>query len=163
MSSAFSDSSMSEDEAMSTPFGGLQKYTSYGKHCVSQGQEPYQLRKTRPPFSVTRTDSFSSGEDDLEDDGFQEMTAENLFSTLLSRVKSLTRRIHDEHEEHLLWQQKQRLGPPKLNPGGTHARLERTAQRNSIKRDRDAPTAYSRQSSTYGREDDTPINRSYND
>ena len=171
MSSAFSDSSMSEDEAMSTPFGGLQKYTSYGKHCVSQGQEPYQLRKTRPPFSVTRTDSFSSGEDDLEDDGFQEMTAENLFSTLLSRVKSLTRRIHDEHEEHLLWQQKQRLGPPKLNPGGTHARLERTAQRNSIKRDRDSamatansatrtPAAYSRQSSSSNYPDES-LTRSY--
>ena len=172
MSSAFSDSSMSDDDALTTPFGGLQKYTSYGKHNLGQGQEPYQLRKTRPPFSVTRTDSFSSGEDDLEDDdGFQEMTAENLFSTLLSRVKSLTRRIHDEHEEHLLWQQKQRLGPPKLNPGGTHARLERTAQRNSIKRDREAavaaanaasrpPASYSRQSSTTSFADDS-LNRSY--
>jgi len=162
MSSAFSDSSMSDDDALSTPFGGLQKYTSYGKH--GPGEEPlFTLRKTRPPFAVTRTESFSSGEEDFDDDGFQEMTAENLFSTLLSRVKSLTRRIHDEHDEHLNWQQKQRHGPPKLNPGGTHARLERTAQRNSIKRDRDAPTAYSRQSSTYGREDDTPVNRSYND
>jgi len=164
MSSAFSDSSMSDDDAFSTPFGGLQKYTSYGKHGLSQ--EPlYTLKKTRPPFAVTRNESFSSGEEDFDDDGFQEMTAENLFSTLLSRVKSLTRRIHDEHEEHLLWQQKQRLGPPKLNPGGTHARLERTAQRNSIKRDREAgaaaaaaasrpPTSYSRQSSgsNYGEE-----------
>ena len=165
MSSAFSDSSMSDDDAFSTPFGGLQKYTSYGKHGLSQ--EPlYTLKKTRPPFAVTRNESFSSGEEDFDDDGFQEMTAENLFSTLLSRVKSLTRRIHDEHEEHLLWQQKSRLGPPKLNPGGTHARLERTAQRNSIKRDREAgaaaaaaaasrpPTSYSRQSSgsNYGEE-----------
>ena len=170
MSSAFSDSSMSEGEDMSTPFGGLQKYTSYGKHGL--GQEPYQLRKTRPPFSVTRTDSFSSGEDDLEDDdGFQEMTAENLFSTLLSRVKSLTRRIHDEHEEHILWQQKQSLGRPKLNPGGTHARLERTAQRNSIKKDREAamaaataasrpPTSYSRQSSSTSYGDDS-LSRNY--
>jgi len=162
MSSAFSDSSMSDDDALTTPFGGLQKYSSYGKH--GPGEEPlFTLRKTRPPFSVTRTESFSSGEEDFDDDGFQEMTAENLFSTLLSRVKSLTRRIHDEHDEHLSWQQKQRHGPPKLNPGGTHARLERTAQRNSIKRDRDAPTptAYSRQSSTYSREDETPVNRSY--
>ena len=168
MSSAFSDSSMSEDE-MSTPFGGLQKYSSYGKHAVGQ-QEPYQLRKTRPPFSMTRSDSFSSGDDDDEEDGLQEMTAENLFSTLLSRVKSLTRRIHDEHEEHVLWQQKQSLGRPKLNPGGTHARLERTAQRNSIKKDRESamaaataasrpPVSYSRQSSqTYG---DDSLNRSY--
>ena len=167
MSSAFSDSSMSEDE-MSTPFGGLQKYSSYGKHAVGQ-QEPYQLRKTRPPFSMTRSDSFSSGDDDDEEDGLQEMTAENLFSTLLSRVKSLTRRIHDEHEEHVLWQQKQSLGRPKLNPGGTHARLERTAQRNSIKKDRESamaaataasrpPVSYSRQSSqTYG---DDSLNRS---
>ena len=172
MSSAFSDSSMSDDDAFSTPFGGLQKYTSYGKHGLSQ--EPlYTLKKTRPPFAVTRNESFSSGEEDFDDDGFQEMTAENLFSTLLSRVKSLTRRIHDEHEEHLLWQQKSRLGPPKLNPGGTHARLERTAQRNSIKRDREAgaaaaaaasrpPTSYSRQSSntSYG-EDTNSLNRNY--
>eukprot|EP00092_Neocalanus_flemingeri_P000854 GFUD01000911.1.p1 GENE.GFUD01000911.1~~GFUD01000911.1.p1 ORF type:complete len:2354 (+),score=554.15 GFUD01000911.1:527-7588(+) len=166
MSSAFSDSSMSDDDALTTPFGGLQKYSSYGKH--GPGEEAFTLRKTRPPFSVTRTESFSSGEEDFDDDGFQEMTAENLFSTLLSRVKSLTRRIHDEHDEHLSWQQKQRHGPPKLNPGGTHARLERTAQRNSIKRDRqapreEAPTSYSRQSSTYGREDDNSVNRSYND
>jgi len=163
MSSAFSDSSMSDDDALTTPFGGLQKYSSYGKH--GPGEEPlFTLRKTRPPFSVTRQESFSSGEEDLDDDGFQEMTAENLFSTLLSRVKSLTRRIHDEHDEHLSWQQKQRHGPPKLNPGGTHARLERTAQRNSIKRDRDAPTpSYSRQSSAYSRDDETPVNRSYNE
>jgi len=164
MSSAFSDSSMSDDDALTTPFGGLQKYSSYGKH--GPGEEPlFTLRKTRPPFAVTRTESFSSGEEDFDDDGFQEMTAENLFSTLLSRVKSLTRRIHDEHDEHLNWQQKQRHGPPKLNPGGTHARLERTAQRNSIKRDREPhqPAAYSRQSSTYSREDENVPNRSYND
>jgi hypothetical protein len=159
MSSAFSDSSMSDDEALNTPFGGgqnqgLQKGFSYGKHGPGEGSTSnYALKKTRPPFSVTRTESFSSGEDDgLDDDGFQQISAENLFSTLLSRVKSLTRRIHDEHDEHLSWQQKQRHGPPKLNPGGTHARLERTAQRSSIKRDRDpvpepAAPSYSRQSS----------------
>ena len=159
MSSAFSDSSVSDDDALSTPFGGLQKYSSYGKHGLEEPPS-YRLKKTRPPFSVERTDSFSSGEDDFDDDGFQEMTAENLFSTLLSRVKSLTRRIHDEHDEHLNWQRAQRHGPPKLNPGGTHARLERTAQRNSIKRTGDSTPSFSRQSSTY---DDSASQKSYND
>ena len=167
MSSAFSDSSMSDDEALNTPFGGganqgLQKGYSLGKHVSGDGNSNYALKKTRPPFSVTRQESFSSGEDDgLDDEGFQQISAENLFSTLLSRVKSLTRRIHDEHDEHLSWQQKQRHGPPKLNPGGTHARLERTAQRNSIKRDREplpaaepATPSFSRQSSVYSRRDE---------
>ena len=166
MSSAFSDSSMSDDEALNTPFGGggqnqgLQKGFSYGKHGPGEGHN-YTLKKTRPPFA----ESFSSGEDDdLDDDGLQQISAETLFSTLLSRVKSLTRRIHDEHDEHLSWQQKQRHGPPKLNPGGTHARLERTAQRNSIKRDRepvpDSTPAYSRQSSAYGRGEEPYSNTS---
>ena len=166
MSSAFSDSSMSDDEALNTPFGqnqGLQKYSSYGKHAPeTAAASNYALKKTRPPFSVTRQESFSSGEDDgLDDDGLQQISAENLFSTLLSRVKSLTRRIHDEHDEHISWQSKQRHGPPKLNPGGTHARLERTAQRNSIKRDQppllpDATPSYSRQSSVYSSRTEEP-------
>ena len=153
MSSAFSDSSMSDDDALGTPLSGLQKYTSYGKHGLSE-QPLFRLKKTRPPFSVEKTDSFSSGEDDdFDDDGFQEMTAENLFSTLLSRVKSLTRRIHDEHDDQMNWQLT-RHGPPKLNPGGTHARLERTAQRNSIKRTGEP----ARQYSSY---DEPPSSRSY--
>ena len=163
MSSAFSDSSVSDDDALAS-FAGLQKYSSYGKHGLIE-QPLFRLKKTRPPFSNDKTESFSSGEeDDFDDDGFQEMTAENLFSTLLSRVKSLTRRIHDEHDEHINWQ-RSRHGPPKLNPGGTHARLERTAQRNSIKRSGDG---YSRQSSAYDDSssqrsfDDSTSNRSYN-
>ena len=39
----------------------------------------------------------------------REMTAENLFSTLLTRVKSLTKRIHDEHEQHVHWQKSQNI------------------------------------------------------
>ena len=38
-------------------------------------------------------DSLSSGEDD-DDDGFELLTAENLFSTLLSRVRSLTQKLN---------------------------------------------------------------------
>jgi hypothetical protein len=97
----------------------------------------FRLRKTRPPFSLQREESFSSGEEDIfNDEGFREMTAENLFSTLLTRVKSLTRRIHDEHEDNpaLRWQQSRRIINHPLNPGGTHARLERSALRSSIKR-----------------------------
>ena len=160
MSSAFSDSSMSDDEALLSPLSGLQKYTSYGKHGL--GEQPlFRLKKTRPPFSADKTESFSSGEDDFDDDdGFQEMTAENLFSTLLSRVKSLTRRIHDEHDDPATWN-RGRHGPPKLNPGGTHARLERTAQRNSFKR----PGDYSRQTSGYEEQrsyNESPSHKSFN-
>ena len=151
MSSAYSDSSMSdEDGSFGTSFGGLQRYSSLGKHGLSQEQPSalLKLRKTRPPFAMQRSDSFSSGEDDFDDDGFREMTAENLFSTLLSRVKSLTRRIHDEHEEqfHNRLAHTQRIVNHPLNPGGTHARLERSAQRNSLKRNQ--PPTLSRQSST---------------
>ena len=39
----------------------------------------------------------------------REMTAENLFSTLLTRVKSLTKKIHDEHQEHMHWQKSQNI------------------------------------------------------
>ena len=57
MSSAFSDSSMSDDEALNTPFGGgqnqgLQKGFSYGKHGPGEGHN-YTLKKTRPPFAET--------------------------------------------------------------------------------------------------------------
>ena len=101
----------------------------------------FKLRKTRPPFATQRSDSFSSGEeDDFDDDGFREMTADNLFSTLLTRVKSLTRRIHDDHEDQLSraasssFHQNHGIINHRLNPGNTHARLERTALRNSLKR-----------------------------
>jgi hypothetical protein len=127
-------------------FSGLQKYTSIGKH----GMEPmFKLRKTRPPFAAQKSDSFSSGEeDDFDDDGFREMTAENLFSTLLTRVKSLTRRIHDEHDDYR-FQQNHGIVNHRLNPGSTHARLERSALRNSLKRTNSntASSALSRQSS----------------
>ena len=138
MSSALSDTASisTEEDPGESAFAGLQKYTSIGKHGMEESPM-FRLRKTRPPFALQREESFSSGEEDIfNDDGFREMTAENLFSTLLTRVKSLTRRIHDEHEDNaaLRWQQSRRIINHPLNPGGTHARLERTALRNSIKR-----------------------------
>lgn len=41
----------------------------------------------------TNQESGSSGEED-DDDGFELLTAENLFSTLLSRVRALTHRLN---------------------------------------------------------------------
>ena len=151
MSSAYSDSSgISEEgsELGGAAFSGLQRFSSLGKHGLEENIPVLKLRKTRPPFTMQRSDSCSSGEDDFDDDGFREMTAENLFSTLLTRVKSLTRRIHDEHESDLekSFRQNQRILNHPLNPGGTHARLERSLQRNSIKREK--PPNLSRQSST---------------
>jgi len=142
LSSNYSDSasvSTADEEGKESAFPGLQKYTSIGKHGMEEAPL-FRLRKTRPPFALQREESCSSGEEDIfNDDGFREMTAENLFSTLLTRVKSLTRRINDEHDDPLLssalrWQQNKRIINHPLNPGGTHARLERSALRNSLKR-----------------------------
>lgn len=54
----------------------------------------HRLRSSRPSRQPPEhVDSLSSGEDD-DDDGFELLTAENLFSTLLSRVRSLTQRLN---------------------------------------------------------------------
>lgn len=54
----------------------------------------HRLRSSRPSRQPSEHgDSLSSGEDD-DDDGFELLTAENLFSTLLSRVRSLTQRLN---------------------------------------------------------------------
>ncbi|XP_058793447.1 serine/arginine repetitive matrix protein 2 isoform X2 [Phymastichus coffea] len=54
----------------------------------------HRLRSSRPSRQPPEhADSLSSGEDD-DDDGFELLTAENLFSTLLSRVRSLTQRLN---------------------------------------------------------------------
>lgn len=55
----------------------------------------HRLRSSRPSRQVLEhADSLSSGEEDDDDDGFELLTAENLFSTLLSRVRSLTQRLN---------------------------------------------------------------------
>ncbi|CAB0041291.1 unnamed protein product [Trichogramma brassicae] len=53
----------------------------------------HRLRSSRPRYTLEHEDSLSSGEDD-DDDGFEFLTAENLFSTLLSRVRNLTQRLN---------------------------------------------------------------------
>jgi hypothetical protein len=62
----------------------------------------YSQRSSRPTkrstlFSQDPNDSGSSGEED-DDDGFELLTAENLFSTLLSRVRALTHRLNVNNE-----------------------------------------------------------------
>ncbi|XP_055375000.1 5'-AMP-activated serine/threonine-protein kinase catalytic subunit alpha [Condylostylus longicornis] len=52
-----------------------------------------QFSKPQPQYS----DSQSSGEED-DDDGFEILTAENLFSTLLQRVRALTNRLNINNE-----------------------------------------------------------------
>lgn len=66
----------------------MHRHTSIGRE--SDTDEPrfamHRLRTTRPlKKSQDPNDSGSSGEDD-DEDGFEILTAENLFSTLLSRV-----------------------------------------------------------------------------
>lgn len=77
----------SEDES---PFHKLHRHTSIGRE--NENDDPprfamHRLRTTRPlkKMSQNPNDSGSSGEDD-DEDGFEILTAENLFSTLLSRV-----------------------------------------------------------------------------
>ncbi|CAG4937097.1 unnamed protein product [Colias eurytheme] len=52
----------------------------------------HRLRSSR----LARAESVSSGEEDEEDEGFHLLTAENLFSTLLHRVRALTQRLNGE-------------------------------------------------------------------
>ncbi|KAM3962931.1 LOW QUALITY PROTEIN: nuak family kinase 1 [Aphomia sociella] len=52
----------------------------------------HRLRSSR----AARAESVSSGEEDEEDEGFHLLTAENLFSTLLHRVRALTNRLNGE-------------------------------------------------------------------
>lgn len=80
----------SEDES---PFHKLHRHTSIGRE--SENDDPprfamHRLRTTRPLKKMTQNpnDSGSSGEDD-DEDGFEILTAENLFSTLLSRVSDI--------------------------------------------------------------------------
>ncbi|XP_055908417.1 STE20-like serine/threonine-protein kinase isoform X2 [Eupeodes corollae] len=54
----------------------------------------HRLRSSRPVKKPSQeNDSQSSGEED-DDDGFEILTAENLFSTLLQRVRALTNRLN---------------------------------------------------------------------
>ena len=83
----------SEDESA---YQKLQRHTSIGRE--SDSDEPrfamHRLRTTRPTKKNTQdpNDSGSSGEDD-DEDGFEILTAENLFSTLLSRVIYISSRL----------------------------------------------------------------------
>ncbi|KAK9890858.1 hypothetical protein WA026_012203 [Henosepilachna vigintioctopunctata] len=88
----------SEDES---PFTNLHRHSSFGKDSDTEDSRRdafhmHRLRSTRPKkATMEHADSISSGEDD-DDDGFDILTAENLFSTLLSRVKDLTQRLNVE-------------------------------------------------------------------
>ncbi|XP_074036332.1 nuak family kinase 1 isoform X1 [Leptinotarsa decemlineata] len=96
MNSLFSDRD-SEDE--SSPFSTLHRHGSIGKDSDNDDSKRdafhlHRLRSTRPKRSnLEHTDSLSSGEED-DDEGFEILTAENLFSTLLSRVRDLTQKLN---------------------------------------------------------------------
>lgn len=89
VSSIFNDS---EDESTNSPFYRMQRHTSIGRDSDTEQNDPtsrftYRLRSTRPTKKPTTdgNESGSSGEED-DEDGFEILTAENLFSTLLQRV-----------------------------------------------------------------------------
>lgn len=84
----------SEDESNSSPFNRMHRHTSIGREGDSDDPSAkftYRLRSSRPNKKIQQSelnDSGSSGEED-DEDGFEILTAENLFSTLLSRVSEL--------------------------------------------------------------------------
>ncbi|KAL1509473.1 hypothetical protein ABEB36_004199 [Hypothenemus hampei] len=87
----------SEDES---PFASLHRHSSFGKDSDNEDSNKgnfhhmHRLRRIRPKNqTLEHNDSVSSGEED-DDDGFEILTAENLFSTLLSRVRDLTQRLN---------------------------------------------------------------------
>nr|XP_029718055.1 LOW QUALITY PROTEIN: uncharacterized protein LOC109412146 [Aedes albopictus] len=87
-----------KDPEEESSFSRLNRHTSLGRE--SDSEEPrfhtmHRLRSSRPSQrgTVEPNDSASSGEED-DDDGFEILTAENLFSTLLSRVRALTNRLN---------------------------------------------------------------------
>nr|CAI5852837.1 unnamed protein product [Callosobruchus analis] len=86
----------SEDE--SSPFSSL-RHGSVGKDSDNEDSKRdifhmHRLRSTRPKrTNLEHNDSLSSGEED-DDEQFEILTAENLFSTLLARVRDLTKRLN---------------------------------------------------------------------
>lgn len=80
------------------PFHRMHRHTSIGRDsdaddatAPSRHFPMHRLRTTRPNKKLTQEasiESGSSGEDD-DEDGFELLTAENLFSTLLSRVSGV--------------------------------------------------------------------------
>ncbi|XP_050733418.1 serine/arginine repetitive matrix protein 2-like isoform X7 [Eriocheir sinensis] len=116
-------------------------------------------------FILDHSESFSSAgeeEEEDEDDGFQILTAESLFSTLLNRVRSLTRKMNAEDGRGDRVRRTSNRptpepgGPPGMPPGAVHSgsagfwsslynsprdsparRISETMSRNSLGRDED--------------------------
>lgn len=79
---------------------------------------------------LDHSESFSSAgeeEEEDEDDGFQILTAESLFSTLLNRVRSLTRKMNAEDGRGDRVRRTSNRptpepgGPPGMPPGAVHS------------------------------------------
>ncbi|XP_053682780.1 STE20-like serine/threonine-protein kinase [Sabethes cyaneus] len=94
ISSILGDKDVEDDSS----FPRINRHASLNRE--SDSDEPrfhtmHRLRSSRPSqrSTVELNDSASSGEED-DDDGFEILTAENLFSTLLSRVRALTNRLN---------------------------------------------------------------------
>ncbi|CAG0923027.1 unnamed protein product, partial [Notodromas monacha] len=94
-----------EDDVPSVGNMRLQRLSSFGKSMPTSNaayRAATSARKTSSqskPFksSIDRSDSFSSaGEEDDDEEGFEILTAESLFSTLLARVRSLSRRMNKD-------------------------------------------------------------------
>ncbi|XP_076643089.1 nuak family kinase 1 isoform X2 [Halictus rubicundus] len=136
MSSLLSDAS--EDES---PFSTLHRDSEdlLQRHM-------HRLRSSRPSRQPPEhADSLSSGEDD-DDDGFELLTAENLFSTLLSRVRSLTQRLNVDDNRNAGFPSSRLFG--RLGPNTSQTfwglnkplsrRLTESQFRHSLSRDGDA-------------------------
>lgn len=70
----------------------MHRHTSLGRD--SDTEDPaskfnFRLRTSRPVKKLQKSETNESVSSDDDDDGFEILTAENLFSTLLSRVSFL--------------------------------------------------------------------------
>lgn len=70
----------------------ISSLVSGGESEEEDESQMHRLRSSR----LARAESVSSGEEEEDDEGFHLLTAENLFSTLLHRVRALTNRLNGE-------------------------------------------------------------------
>ncbi|KAL7024768.1 hypothetical protein ACKWTF_013190 [Chironomus riparius] len=104
ISSIFSERDVEED-TNSTVFPKLHRHTSLNRESDTEEPRFHSMHRLRSSKPTKRSNVFSqdpnesdSGDEDDDDDGFELLTAENLFSTLLSRVRALTHRLNVNNE-----------------------------------------------------------------
>ena len=87
----------SRDSIQCIDWGEIIKHFANAKININFSHRSSRPTKRSTLFAQDPNESDSGDEDD-DDDGFELLTAENLFSTLLSRVRALTHRLNVNNE-----------------------------------------------------------------